>query len=62
MSTAVDGQVVIDAGAKTLTKDIAPYLEGYGAIPAYPDAVIERAERLPRRGANPGRNAEPRGW
>lgn len=42
VSAAVDGQVVIDAGAKTLTKDIAPYLEGYGAIPAYPEAVIER--------------------
>jgi D-serine deaminase-like pyridoxal phosphate-dependent protein len=42
VSSAVDGQVVIDAGAKTLTKDIAPYLEGFGAIPAYPDAVIER--------------------
>lgn len=42
VSAAVDGQVVIDAGAKTLTKDIAPYVEGYGAIPAYPDAVIER--------------------
>ena len=42
VSDAVDGHVVIDAGAKTLTKDIAPYLDGYGAIPAYPDAVIER--------------------
>jgi D-serine deaminase-like pyridoxal phosphate-dependent protein len=42
VSAAVDGQIVIDAGAKTLTKDVAPYLEGYGAIPAYPDAVIER--------------------
>ena len=42
VSAAVDGQVVIDAGAKTLTKDVAPYLEGYGAIPAYPGAVIER--------------------
>lgn len=42
VSAAVDGQVVIDAGAKTLTKDIAPYLEGYGAIPGYPNAVIER--------------------
>ena len=38
----MDGQVVIDAGAKTLTKDVASYLEGHGAIPAYPDAVIER--------------------
>jgi D-serine deaminase-like pyridoxal phosphate-dependent protein len=42
VSAAVDGQVVIDAGAKALTKDVAPYLEGHGAIPAYPEAVIER--------------------
>ena len=42
VSTAVDGQVVIDAGAKALTKDVAPYLDGHGAIPAYPDAVIAR--------------------
>jgi D-serine deaminase-like pyridoxal phosphate-dependent protein len=42
VSAAVDGQVVVDAGAKALTKDVAPYLKGHGAIPAYPDAVIER--------------------
>ena len=42
VSTAVDGQVVVDAGAKALTKDVAPYLEGHGAIPAYPGAVIVR--------------------
>jgi D-serine deaminase-like pyridoxal phosphate-dependent protein len=42
VSRAVDGQVIIDAGAKTLTKDVAPYLDGHGAIPAYPAAVIER--------------------
>jgi D-serine deaminase-like pyridoxal phosphate-dependent protein len=42
VSRAVDGQVVVDAGAKTLTKDVAPYLQGHGAIPAYPDAIIER--------------------
>jgi D-serine deaminase-like pyridoxal phosphate-dependent protein len=42
VSAAVDGQVVIDTGAKMLTKDLAPYLDGYGAIPAYPHAVIER--------------------
>jgi D-serine deaminase-like pyridoxal phosphate-dependent protein len=42
VSGAAQGQVVIDAGAKALTKDVAPYLEGHGAIPAYPDAVIER--------------------
>jgi D-serine deaminase-like pyridoxal phosphate-dependent protein len=42
VSTAVDGQFVLDAGAKTLTKDLPPYLAGYGFLPAYPDAVIER--------------------
>jgi D-serine deaminase-like pyridoxal phosphate-dependent protein len=42
VSTAVDGQVVIDAGAKALTKDVAPYLDGHGAIPAFPDAIIDR--------------------
>ena len=42
VSRAVDGQAVIDAGAKTLTKDVATYLKGHGLIPAYPDAVIER--------------------
>ena len=42
VSTAVPGQVVIDAGAKTLTKDLPPYLDGYGTLPAYPDGVIER--------------------
>lgn len=42
VSTAVSGQVVLDAGAKTLTKDRAPYLAGHGLLPAYPDAVIER--------------------
>jgi D-serine deaminase-like pyridoxal phosphate-dependent protein len=42
VSTAVPGQIVIDAGAKTLTKDLPPYLHGYGEIVGYPDAVIER--------------------
>jgi D-serine deaminase-like pyridoxal phosphate-dependent protein len=42
VSVAVDGQVVLDAGAKTLTKDRAPFLDGFGVIPSYPDAVIER--------------------
>lgn len=42
VSTAVPGQVVIDAGAKALTKDRPPYLDGHGSLPAYPDAVIER--------------------
>jgi D-serine deaminase-like pyridoxal phosphate-dependent protein len=42
VSAAMDGQVVIDAGAKVLTKDVAPYLVGHGVIPAYPHAVLER--------------------
>jgi D-serine deaminase-like pyridoxal phosphate-dependent protein len=42
VSTAVPGQVVVDAGAKTLTKDRASFLDGFGLIPAYPDAVVER--------------------
>jgi D-serine deaminase-like pyridoxal phosphate-dependent protein len=33
---------VLDSGAKSLTKDRAEYLEGHGALPRYPDAVIER--------------------
>lgn len=42
VSDAVEGQVVLDAGAKSLTKDVAPYLAGHGFLPAYPEAVIER--------------------
>jgi D-serine deaminase-like pyridoxal phosphate-dependent protein len=42
VSRAVGGQAVIDAGAKTLTKDVAAYLQGHGLLPSYPDAVIER--------------------
>ena len=36
------GRFVIDAGAKALTKDRAEYLDGFGLLPAYPDAVIVR--------------------
>jgi D-serine deaminase-like pyridoxal phosphate-dependent protein len=42
VSTAVPGQIVLDAGAKTLTKDVAPYLTGHGYLPAYPAAEILR--------------------
>ena len=42
VSTAVPGQVVVDAGAKALTKDRASFLEGFGLLPAYPDAVVAR--------------------
>jgi D-serine deaminase-like pyridoxal phosphate-dependent protein len=42
VSTAASGQVVVDAGAKTLTKDVPPYLHGHGYLPAYPSAEIAR--------------------
>ncbi|HEY7486489.1 MAG TPA: alanine racemase [Streptosporangiaceae bacterium] len=42
VSTAVPGQFVLDAGAKTLAKDGAPWLAGHGAVMGYPDAVITR--------------------
>jgi D-serine deaminase-like pyridoxal phosphate-dependent protein len=42
VSNAVRGQVVVDAGAKALTKDRAAFLDGFGLLPAYPDAVVER--------------------
>lgn len=44
VSTAVDGQVVIDAGSKTLTSDLCgPAPEsGHGLIVEYPEAVIKK--------------------
>lgn len=36
------GRFVLDAGAKTLTKDVPAVLTGFGALPQYPQAVIER--------------------
>jgi len=35
-------RLVLDAGAKMLTKDRADWLVGYGAIAGYPELVIER--------------------
>jgi D-serine deaminase-like pyridoxal phosphate-dependent protein len=37
-----DPYFVIDVGAKMLTKDLPKTVEGYGALPAYPSAIIER--------------------
>ena len=59
VSTAVPGQVVIDAGAKALTKARAPFLTGFGWLPAFPDTVIERVNdyhgvvRIPSGSAAP---------
>jgi D-serine deaminase-like pyridoxal phosphate-dependent protein len=36
------GRAVLDAGAKALTKDQAAFLDGYGSIPAWPGAVVEK--------------------
>ena len=33
---------VVDAGAKILAKDVAPYLAGHGSVVGCPEAVIER--------------------
>lgn len=33
---------VVDAGAKSLTKDRPDWLTGFGHLPAYPDAVVDR--------------------
>jgi D-serine deaminase-like pyridoxal phosphate-dependent protein len=42
VSTAVPGQFVIDAGAKTIGKDRPEWLSGHGLIPAAPQATITR--------------------
>ncbi len=42
VSDSVPGKFVINAGAKSLTKDLPPYLDGYGFLPDYPDGVLER--------------------
>ena len=42
ISTAVDGQFVVDAGAKILSKDTAAYLSGHGVILGWPEARLVR--------------------
>jgi D-serine deaminase-like pyridoxal phosphate-dependent protein len=42
VSDNIPGKFVINAGAKSLTKDMPAYLTGFGMIPAYPGGVIER--------------------
>ena len=60
VSENIAGKFVINAGAKSLTKDMPPYLTGFGMIPEYPDGVIERVSdyhgevRLPDGAAGPG--------
>lgn len=58
-----DGGFVLDAGAKALTKDRAEWLPGYGSLPAWPEATIERLAdyhgivRLPAGVAGPALGA-----
>jgi D-serine deaminase-like pyridoxal phosphate-dependent protein len=43
VSTEVDGQVVIDAGAKALARERSPFLDGIGVVPELDGAVVDRA-------------------
>jgi D-serine deaminase-like pyridoxal phosphate-dependent protein len=54
-----DDRLVLDAGAKTLTKDRAPWLTGHGAIVGYPDLVIERVNDYHGIVAAPAGSARP---
>jgi D-serine deaminase-like pyridoxal phosphate-dependent protein len=42
VSAGAGNGFVVDAGAKILAQDVAPFLRGHGSIVGYPDAVIER--------------------
>jgi D-serine deaminase-like pyridoxal phosphate-dependent protein len=53
-------RVVVDAGAKALTKDRAEFLTGFGAIVGYPDLVIERVYDYHGVVAVPPGGARPR--
>lgn len=42
VSRTVDDQVVLDCGTKSLGRESQPWLSGFGLLPEWPDAVIER--------------------
>ena len=42
MASHSDGRFVLDAGSKVVSTDRPSWLEGYGFLPRYPDAVVER--------------------
>jgi len=42
VSTAVAGQVVLDAGSKVLGMDRPGYVETHGLVPGYPEARLTR--------------------
>jgi D-serine deaminase-like pyridoxal phosphate-dependent protein len=59
ISTAIPGQVILDCGAKALSKDRPDWLPGHGVLPGYPGAWIERVfdyhavVRVPEGGPRP---------
>jgi D-serine deaminase-like pyridoxal phosphate-dependent protein len=42
VSHGTRGGFLVDAGAKTLGKDVARFLEGHGSVLGYPKAVLAR--------------------
>jgi D-serine deaminase-like pyridoxal phosphate-dependent protein len=54
------GRFVIDAGAKALTKDLPAFVAGYGFLPRWPTAVIERVNDYHGTVSLPGGEAGPR--
>lgn len=42
VSHGTRGGFLVDAGAKVLSKDVAPYLAGHGLVLGYPDAILTR--------------------
>ena len=42
VASHADGRFVLDAGTKVLSTDRAPWIDGHGHLPAYPDAVVAR--------------------
>ena len=42
VASHADGRFVLDAGSKILSTDRPQWLEGFGHLPAYPDAVVAR--------------------
>jgi D-serine deaminase-like pyridoxal phosphate-dependent protein len=54
-----DGWLVVDAGAKALTKDRADWLVGYGHLPRYPSLVIERLADYHGNVPTPGSATRP---
>ena len=43
VSHGTRGGFLVDAGAKALAKDVAPFLVGHGSVLGYPDAVLTRS-------------------